>query len=59
MGMETMHLVQTPHTTDLMSLSDPDLEAFFASAGLTVEVVTHCNTVGCSVCFAAATARAA
>jgi hypothetical protein len=57
--METMHLIQTPQTTDLMSLSDSDIEAFFASAGLTVEVVTHCNTAECSVCFAAATARAA
>jgi hypothetical protein len=57
--METMHLVQTPHTTDLMSLSDSDLEAFFASTGLTVEVVAHCNTVGCSVCFAGVAAQAA
>ena len=45
MGMETMHLVQTPHTTDLMSLSDSALEAFFASDGLTVEVVPAGLTV--------------
>jgi hypothetical protein len=54
-----MHLVQTPPTTDLMSLSDSDLEAFFTSVGLSVEVVAHCNTVGCSVCFAGAAVQAA
>jgi hypothetical protein len=59
MSMETMHLVQTPPTTDLMSLSDSDLEAFFTSVGLSVEVVAHCNTVGCSVCFAGAAVQAA
>jgi hypothetical protein len=59
MGMETMHLVQTPHTTDLMSLSDSALEAFFASDGLTVEVVAHCNASECSVCHPQTTVRAA
>jgi hypothetical protein len=59
MGMETMHLIQTPPATDLMTMSDSDIEAFFATAGLDVDVVVHCNTVGCSLCFAAATARAA
>ena len=57
--METMHLIQTPQATDLTSLSDPDLEVFFASAGLPVTVVAHCATVGCSVCPIEAAAQAA
>jgi hypothetical protein len=57
--METMHLIQTPHPTDLMSLSDSDLEAFFASNGLTVAVVAHCDTVGCAACPTEAAAQAA
>jgi len=57
--METMHLVQTPHTTDLMAVSDADLEAFFATAGLTVEVVAHCNTAGCPLCVTEEPAKAA
>jgi hypothetical protein len=57
--METMHLVQTPQTPSLESLSDTDIEAFFASAGLPVEVVAHCDTPGCSVCFTEAIAQAA
>jgi hypothetical protein len=59
MGMETMHLVQTPHAIDFNSLSDIDIEAFFASAGLPVEVVTHCSTPDCSTCFTEAVAEAA
>ena len=57
--METMHLIQTPQATDLMSLSDPDLEVFFASAGLAVTVVAHCDTVGSAVCRIEAAAQAA
>jgi hypothetical protein len=57
--MEAMQLIQTPHTIDLMSLSDSDLEAFFASAGLAVSAVTHCGTVGCAVCPTEAAAQAA
>ena len=57
--METMHLIQTPQIADLMSLSDSELEAFFASAGLTVDVVAHCDTLGCAVCPTEATAQAA
>ena len=57
--METMHLIQTPQATDLMSLLDPDLEAFFASAGLPVTIVAHCDTVGCAVCPAEGAAQAA
>jgi hypothetical protein len=59
MGMETMHLVQTPQTPDISSMSDADLEAFFASAGLPAEVVTHCDTPNCSDCFAKVIAEAA
>jgi hypothetical protein len=57
--METMQLIQTAPTTDLLSVSDSDIEAFFASAGLTAQVVAHCDTAGCPVCFAAEAARAA
>ena len=57
--METMHLIQTPQTTDLMSLSDSDLKAFFASAGLSVDVVAHCDTASCVVCPTEAAAQAA
>ena len=59
MGMKEMHLVQTPQTADLMSVSDSELEGFFAAAGLAVTVVAHCNAAGCAVCFAEASARAA
>lgn len=59
MGMETMHLLQTPPTADITSLSDSDLEAFFASAGLSVDVVTHCSTIGCTVCLTETAAQAA
>ena len=54
-----MHLVQTPHTTDLTSLSDYDLEAFFDSVGITLEVVDHCGTADCTVCFPELVAKAA
>ncbi len=57
--MEAMHLVHTPHTTDLMAPSDAALEAFFATAGLTVEVVARCNTAGCPLCFTEEPAKAA
>ena len=59
MGMETMHLIQTPHTTDLLSLSDTDLEAYFASAGLIAEVVTRCDTPRCRACPTDVVERAA
>jgi len=57
--METMHLIQPSQTADLTTVSDSDLEAIFASAGLDVDVVAHCNTAGCQVCFADVAARAA
>jgi hypothetical protein len=59
MGMETMHLIQTPQTTDLTSLSDSDLEEFFASVGLSVDVVALCDTIGCVACPTGAAAQAA
>ena len=59
MGMETMHMIQTPQTTDLMSLSDSDLKAFFASVGLSIDVIAHCDTLGCEECPTKATAQAA
>ncbi len=57
--METMHLIQPPQTADLTTVSDSDLQAIFASAGLAVDVVAHCSTADCHVCFAEAAARAA
>jgi hypothetical protein len=59
MDMERMQLIQTPQTTDLRPLSDAEIEAIFASAGLSVEVVAHCNSAGCPMCFSEVAARAA
>jgi hypothetical protein len=50
--METMQLVNTTPTTDLTTLDDEALEAYFADAGLTVSVLTHCDDATCPVCFA-------
>lgn len=59
LGMETMQLIHTPDSTDLMTLSNTDLEAFFADAGLAGEVVDNCDDARCPTCFAATPAKAA
>lgn len=46
-----MTLVQTSETVDLTTLNATDLEAWFANAGLAVEVVSHCDSAGCEICF--------
>lgn len=51
MGMETMTLVQKTETVDLITLSDTNLESWFAIAGLDVKAVVHCDTAGCEICF--------
>jgi len=57
--METMQLVHTAETTDITTLSDADLEAYFADAGLEVVVVARCDDVTCPACFAPVPAQAA
>jgi hypothetical protein len=58
--METMQLITTTPTTDLTTLDDDALEAYFADAGLAVSVLPHCDDVTCPVCFVPANpARAA
>ena len=55
MDMNTMNLVTTIPATnaaaDLTTLSTPDLEAWFADAGLDVAEVSHCASATCPVCF--------
>ncbi len=57
--MEKMQLVHTTEATDLTTLADADLEAFFAGVGVEVKIVAHCNDVTCPACFAPAPAQAA
>ncbi|MCZ7534421.1 MAG: hypothetical protein M5U23_13670 [Acidimicrobiia bacterium] len=49
--METMTLIQTTEAVDLITLSDRDLETWFASTGLDVKAVSHCDSAGCELCF--------
>ena len=60
MDMNTMNLVPTipatnmpdnGNTVDLTTLNAPDLEAWFADAGLGVAEVSHCASARCPVCF--------
>ena len=48
--METMTLVHSTHTDDLMALSNSKLEAWFDAGGLTVAVVTNCGDPSCPDC---------
>lgn len=62
--METMQLITTTDETtggtmDLLAMTDVDIEAFFASEGLTVEVVDTCADASCPDCFGSEPARAA
>lgn len=56
--METMQLIPTTKM-DITLLTDEAIEAFFASAGLTGQIVEHCDCAACPVCFDQAPARAA
>jgi hypothetical protein len=50
--MKTMMLIETkPRTEELMTVSDAELESWFADAGLTVRAVTHCDSGACVICF--------
>jgi len=57
--MDTMQLVPSTPTTDLTTLGDDDIEAFFAAAGLNVSVVPHCDDATCGACFGQTPAKAA
>ena len=57
--METMHLITTTHDADMTQLADESIEALFAASGLSVEIVDHCDTASCPLCFRAAPAKAA
>ena len=57
--METINMLPTIGTTDLMTLSDAEIEGFFAEFGLGVDVVDHCPEASCPVCFRPAPAKAA
>jgi len=59
MGMETMTLVHTTHTQDLMALSNSKLEAWFDAGGLTVEVVANCGDPSCPDCMTVVPAQEA
>lgn len=58
-GMETMTLVHTTHTQDLMALSNSKLEAWFDAGGLTVEVVANCGDPSCPDCVTVMPSREA
>ena len=51
MDMKTMQLVPNPTTTNLTTLDDNAIEAFFADLGVAVSVVAHCDDAACPVCF--------
>ena len=62
--METMQLITTSDpqdlvALDLVALDDESIEAYFAEAGLTVEVVEHCDDLTCPACMGSRPARAA
>ncbi|MEN8039921.1 MAG: hypothetical protein ABFR95_00275 [Actinomycetota bacterium] len=49
--METMTLIHTTKTNDLMAMSKRELEAWFDAGGLTVELVANCPDTMCSDCI--------
>ena len=49
--MMTTPMITTP-TMDITHLPNDAIEAFFAKAGLEVEVVDHCAQADCPTCFA-------
>jgi formylmethanofuran dehydrogenase subunit A len=56
--METMHLAPELDTTPT-ELTDEALFEMFATAGLAVTVVAHCDDAGCPACFADSGTQAA
>jgi hypothetical protein len=57
--METMQLITTSPPEDLTALDDASIAAFFAGAGLAIEVVDHCPDASCPTCFGRRPAKAA
>lgn len=49
--METMTLLPNTPAVDLLTLSDADLKRWFATIGLDVDAVPHCNAADCTICF--------
>jgi len=47
-----MQLVQSDRQADLTALSDIEIEAYFAEAGLVAEIVEHCDDATCPSCCA-------
>lgn len=67
-GMETMQLITahpedtsrgSGHGVDLTTLDDRAIVAFFAEAGLDVDIIDHCGEVSCPECFGRRATRAA
>ncbi len=46
-----MTLLPNTPAVDLLTLSDADLERWFATIGLDVDAVPHCNAADCTICF--------
>lgn len=57
--METMQLITSPTDTALLALDDDAIEALFGSAGISIEIVDHCDSAACPECFRRVPARAA
>ncbi len=57
--MDTMTLVHTTKTENLMAMSKRELEAWFDAGGLTVEVVANCADPTCPDCMTIEPARTA
>lgn len=58
-NMETMQLLPNTYPADMTVLADETVEVLFAEMGLQVEVVVHCDTASCMLCFRPAPAKAA
>lgn len=57
--MNTMTLLHaTEKTESLLPMTDEELESWFSSAGLAVEVVDHCGVADCDACFPGMSRRA-
>jgi hypothetical protein len=49
--MEAITLVHKTHVDPLMAMSNRELEAWFATGGLSVEVVANCSDPTCPDCL--------
>lgn len=57
--MEPITLVHSTKTTNLMAMSNYELERWFDAFGFTVEVVARCGDPTCPDCIAVEPAQAA